>query len=116
MNESLKYIEELKIKHSDNLGTIRRLNFIEKELKQYNEIETKTKLSLPLLWNEALENGVFYKYLPDKEIYKIKGEYISIGKKGLVVAYDDDFDDRILYIIPYEQYGKTWALTKEELE
>ena len=114
MNKSLKYIEELKLKHNDSLGTTRRLNFIEKELKQYNEIETKTKLSLPLLWNKALENGVFEKYSV-KAIYKTEGEYISIGKKGLVVAYDDEFDDRILYILPYEQYGKDWALTKEEL-
>lgn len=113
MNKPLKYIEELKLKHGDSLGTVRRLNFIGKELKQYNEIEEKTKLSLPLLWNKVLENGVFEKFT--KEIYKIKGECISIGKKGLVVAYDDDFDDRILYILPYEQYGKTWALKKEEL-
>ena len=66
----------------------------------------------------ALSEGVVrtYKFSNKNYFIDVEAEYLSIGKKGLVVAYDDEFDDRILYDLPYEDYGKTWALTIEEVE
>lgn len=82
------------------------------ELFEYKCIEEELGINLVTLF-EALKDGFYYRYSdqiwfanPDKEECGI--EYYSYGKwsitwAGLNVAYIQD-------------YGKTWALTKEELQ
>lgn len=80
------------------------------KLKKYEDIEEWFEINLPILF-EALENG----------IYAIKQSNIMhINAKDLVIwrgqLYWKEFGDKVLKaMFDFKDYGKTWALTKEEL-
>ena len=80
---------------------------LEHELKQYKDIEEELGIDLITLF-KALKNGVYYKYKYGYEtkISKCR-KCVLTGKKTLVVDYHT-----YRYLC---DYGKTWALTKEEL-
>ena len=85
---------------------------IEKDLEvleQYKKIENELGIDLITLF-KALKNGVYYKYKSYGYDYKISKcrKCVLTGNRTLVV-------DRHTYKYLCD-YGKTWALTKEELE
>lgn len=84
---------------------------IEKDLDEfleYKKLEEKVGLNLFII-NKALTDGIWFKYDSSKpiiyvepcDIYPTKGSYLRI------------FNSTIL---EFKDYGKTWALTKRELE
>ena len=78
------------------------------KLGQLEDIEEELGIGLITLF-KALKNGVYYKYKYGYEyrISKCRKCYLS-DKKTLVVDYHT-----YKYLC---DYGKTWALTREELE
>lgn len=93
------------------LPTIDKQAFLNK-LGKYEDIEEELGIDLV----------TFFKYLNAKEVFFIndfnevqRAVVRSINKKGLIV-FEEVFSwgecDFILY---FNDYGKTWALTKEEL-
>lgn len=89
------------------------------KLSKLEDVEEKLGIDLiPLL--TALTNGyVFWK--DDNSIYKIQIDSITncclkvntwyyVDSSTIVKRYGDEFT------IDFKDYGKTWALTKEELE
>lgn len=94
------------------LSLSKYLNKLEQELLEYKNIEEE--LGIDLI--------IFFKYLSADEVFFIndfkKVEEVivrSIDKKGIVVfekGYGWGECDFHLY---FKDYGKTWALTKEEL-
>ncbi len=61
---------------------------------------------------KALENGVFIKEYPTSEPVKVV--LCADGANNLVLKTTYEFGHGI--VLPYRKYGKTWALTKEELK
>lgn len=59
----------------------------------------------------ALESGVFLKEYPTSEPVKVV--LCANGANGLVLKTTYEFGHGI--VLPYRKYGKTWALTKDEL-
>lgn len=90
---------------------IRSFETIEKDLDEFSEykkLEEKVGLSLFII-NKALTDGIWFKYDSLKpiifvepcDVYPTKGSYLRI------------FNTTVL---EFKDYGKTWALTREELE
>ena len=78
------------------------------KLGQLEDIEEELGIDLITLF-KALKNGVYYKYKPYGYDYKISKcrKCVLTGNRTLIV-------DRHTYKYLCD-YGKTWALTKEEL-
>ena len=82
---------------------------LENELKQYKDIEEELGIDLITLF-KALKNGIW--------IYDTNGIKMStdLFTNGLTFNYCEQpsiqYYDRLFYL---KDYGKTWALTKEEL-
>jgi len=88
-----------------------------KELKlgQLENIEQELCIDLITLF-EALKNG-FYAY-KDNHIVEIKSQKGNCGAMAFYISCDciiaeDVFGQQYIYLL--KDYGKTWALTKEEL-
>ncbi len=65
----------------------------------------------------------FFKYLSAKEVFFIndhnevrKAVVRSIDKKGLIVFEEAFYWGECDFTLYFNEYGKTWALTKEELQ
>ena len=91
------------------------------KLGQYEDVEEELGIDLVILF-KALKNGIIYKtdYGWDKEDYHwnyIDAKYISLG-----MSYYEPFLEIKLEQEPnvehleLSNYGKTWALTKEEFK
>lgn len=86
------------------------------KLADLEDIEDELKVDLTILF-KALKNGCFTKetfdYMGRKQTQIIFTEFTQL-------YYADDFDDYLIHIRTRDyylkDYGKTWALTKEELE
>ena len=86
------------------------------KLADLEDIEDELKVDLAILF-KALKNGCFAKetfdYMGIKQTQIIFTEFTQL-------YYADDFDDYLIHIRTRDyylkDYGKTWALTKEELE
>lgn len=86
------------------------------KLGQLENIEDELGIELIVLF-KALKNGCFAKetfdYMGRKQTQIIFTEFTQL-------YYADDFDDYLIHIRTRDyylkDYGKTWALTKEELE
>lgn len=91
------------------------LNIIEKDLEmfeQYKQIEEKIGIDLITLFKTET---VFWK--DESGIHKSCECYIDLHFHELVVyEYPEDRYDSSGYRLAFEEYGKTWALTREELE
>lgn len=87
------------------------------KLGRYEDIEEELGIDFITLF-KALKNG-FYSIDKNKHIYTMKP---TKGNGGSINFYtcleciiaEDTFGDQ--YIFSLKDYGKTWALTKEELE
>lgn len=86
------------------------------KLGQLEDIEDELGISLITLF-KALKNGIWVKNREDNIIrhlctklgYQVCGS-LSLGG----IAFEDTYYNEYYY--SYEDYGKIWALTKEELE
>ena len=82
------------------------------KLGQYEDTDEKLGIEYPILI-KALTEGFYAKYLNEIEInrhiyfsgYQIKPDFIR-----RIIVCDD------LFIFYFKDYGKTWFLTKEELQ
>ena len=108
----------------DKNGNLERVDYIEikdkslaeEKLVQLEDVEDELKVDLTILF-KALKNGCFAKetfdYMGKKQTQIIFTEFTQL-------YYADDLDDYLIHIRTRDyylkDYGKTWALTKEELE
>lgn len=87
------------------------------KLGQLEDIEEELGIDLITLF-KALKNG-FWHIDEKKHIYKTKRNKGNCGAMCYYASLDciiaeDVFDDQYIYRL--KDYGKVWALTKEELE
>ena len=105
----------LKIEIDDNIQDIeeaKRLiaEDVREQLRKYWKIEEELGIPLEVLF-KALKDGIYYGY--DGEI--IDFTYVSLCK-------DEDEENELVFVdneyngFRIKNYGKTWALTMEELE
>lgn len=96
----------IKVEGNTTYGSIMdltNLDIIEIALKEYKAIEDMLGIDLVTLY-KVLEQGIYYKdmyYTGDDKLYITNGEIYNYAR------------DRWVYL---KDYGKTWALTKEELK
>lgn len=88
-----------------DLNTHYQMEKIQNELKRYKDIEDELGIDLITLF-KALKDGVYY-LNSQKELRWCQGRNLVISQKSLRVY-------RYRYKL-LKDYGKTWALTKEEL-
>lgn len=96
------------------------ISLIEKDLEvleKYKSIEEELGIDLITLF-KALKNG-FYHIDEKKHIYTLKPTKGNCGAMSYYASYyeiiaEDVFDDQYIYNL--KDYGKVWALTKEELK
>ena len=86
-------------------------------LEEYKKIEEELGIDLITLF-KALKNG-FYHIDKNKHIYTTKPTKGNGGSMNFYtclecIIAEDTFGDQ--YIFSLKDYGKTWALTKEELK
>ena len=87
------------------------------KLGRYEDIEEELGIDFITLF-KALKNG-FYHIDKNKHIYTTKPTKGNGGSMNFYtclecIIAEDTFGDQ--YIFSLKDYGKTWALTKEELE
>lgn len=127
--EALKYLKENKRRHwVDGDKSTECLDTIEKELKeheQYKAIEDKLGIDLITLF-KALKNGIWVKDLKNN-VYKVSCHLCRVETGGgvdcsLGLAFQQNGNYKWRYLVldtrrdsDIKDYGKTWALTKEEL-
>lgn len=110
----IEYLEELKIKNEKSVGATRRLNIIERNFKELQETVNKYK-NIEKLCEKVIEKPIYEKYTDTNEIHR--EDYTECCalynfKYNRIELYMYDF----VNMLEIDQYGKTWALTKEELE
>lgn len=86
------------------------------KLGQYEDIEEELGIDLITLF-KALKNG-FWSIDEKKHIYKMKPTKGNGGAMSFYASYDciiieNAYDEQYFLL---KDYGKTWALTKKELE
>lgn len=84
------------------------------KLAKLEDIEEEIGITLITLF-KALKNGIYAKVKNTQEICQIS-EIISIGEKSLILPSDFRRVVGINVDLDYKDYGKTWALTRQELE
>ena len=89
---------------------------IHNKLGQLEDIEEELGIDLITLF-KALKNGIYY-FTSGGQLTKdfvwLFNNHINIGvNDGLSYSFMTAFERQILL---FQDYGKTWALTKEELE
>lgn len=96
-------------------------NKLEKDLEvleEYKSIEEAFRIDLRILF-KALKNG-FYHYDDNGIVHTSSNEsYISLQAHSCLpnqMCIEIDYGDYSTMYFYFEDYGKTWALTREELE
>lgn len=94
-----------------------------KKLADLEDIEDELNIELSVLfkaikngvWAKNMEQGIHFISLIDWncEVSKIDGKLKPLYSFNVWDGNEEDADDTIYFI---KDYGKTWALTKEELE
>ena len=99
---------------------IDRENIVLTKLKHYEDIEEELGIDLITLFKALKDRQVIFKHiygLKKPKIYlethKIAGLLFD-GKNYGLWLYDNGYGDE--FCVYTKDYGKTWALTKEELE
>ena len=80
------------------------------KLGQLEDIEDELGIDLITLF-QALNNGIWIKKRGERKDILFFYEDVNLYKDYLYVCPIDIYDERV----SIHQYGKTWALTKEEL-
>ena len=99
------------------IGTSEVDDSMYKKLKSLENIEEEIGIDLITLY-KALKNG-FWSIDENKHIYKMKPDKGNGGAMSFYASCDciiaeDTFNDQYIFLL--KDYGKTWALTREELE
>lgn len=87
---------------------------MQKELLEHKDIEEELGIDLRIYFS-ALKYGVYYysnSQLTKDAVYPISNFLTDYNDK-LSYSFMTKFEKQLLY---FNDYGKTWALTKEELE
>ena len=100
-------------KKNDNHYVIKNLNYdntiaVNQKLGQLEDIEEELGIDLITLF-KAIKNGIYKK---DEDLCFEATLRMHNGEYYLCQPYDD----RLLHVVYLKDYGKTWALAKEELE
>ena len=105
----------------DKQGSITQVNYIEikdkklaeEKLCQLEDIEEKLGIELTIVF-EALINGIWIKDKAKKcRPCYLSASFGSMQLTNAGIRYSTISTNKYLY---FKDYGKTWALTKEELE
>lgn len=112
-----KRIPDYDINHG-NTGRITVADIYNK-LGQLEDIEEELGIDLITLF-KALKYGAYIKGEIDymygfKSSQKINRVYVDNMNRYHIECYTDSFT-HISCLLPFKDYGKTWALTREELE
>ena len=101
------------VSNQDCLNKLGQLEDIEDELSI--ELTTLFKAIKNGVWVKNYEQGIHYISLIswNCDVQKEKGKLVPLFSFSVWEGNKEDEDDTV-YLI--EEYGKTWALTKEELE
>ena len=84
------------------------------KLGQLEDIEDELGIDLITLFKALKQEWIYRKdYFPDRIV---KCSPRGIKKDGLRVLDEDEYYLEDTITLEYEEFGKTWALTKEELE
>lgn len=106
--------ERVKLAYNDELKPL--FYTIEKELKEYEQYKTTEKeFGIDLLTLiKALKNGIYSSFVDssNKRIILKSNEVLLLKTLDGLDCFFEDNDERFLL---FSDYGKTWALTKEEL-
>ena len=83
------------------------------ELKQYKNIEDELGIDLITLFKASQSEtitikGIDFDYEVDEYHFDLRNKYIVVQ-----LLRNDNYETEVYY---FKDYGKTWALTKEELE
>lgn len=89
---------------------LKRLEQDQDKLKQYKDIEEELGIDLITLF-KALKNGIYDKN-EDRNVLVFLSWHYHL--KEMVLFYDDE-NPYYNGCYQFKDYGKTWALTKEEL-
>ena len=81
------------------------------DLKELKDIEEELGIDLVTLL-KALKNGI---YVRNKDNYIEYYNNVNIGLIGIEIICVDFLSCKIEQVCKYDMYGKTWALTREEL-
>ena len=107
--EYYRYAHKWKRIGNTNISTSNKYSQITQKLGKLEDIEEELGISLEVLF-KALKDGIYYDY---------DGDIIDFSYATLF----NDEDDCEWYLttdsatfVELKNYGKTWALTKEELE
>ena len=112
VNNENKELTRLDIENDHNSSQI-----IRNKLGQLEDIEDELGIDLITLF-KALKNGIYFKHKIQRDdiILHTKIDFFCLSIKALVNKYTDELDDYHFTNYFFKDYGKTWALTKEELE
>lgn len=92
-----------------------RENIVLTKLKHFEDIEDEINGDLEVLF-KALKNGLYYKFrVEDKNISKMKFPMLRMIDNELCLI-SPKWIQATWMNVKVKDYGKTWALTKEELE
>lgn len=104
----------------DKQGNLTKVDYIEikdkklaeEKLCKFEDIEEKLGIDLIILF-KALKNGIYWKDDNGKFYYfDLKGSVLDFNEKMIV---DNPIDDVYGETFLLKEYGKTWALTEDEL-
>lgn len=109
----------------DKKGNLEKVDYIEikdkklaeEKLCQLEDIEEELGMELKVyhkLMNMLYCSKTNILYAKDKEIVQVGILEIDYCKKKIIFYKDSSYNDD--YVYGFADYGKTWALTKEELE
>ena len=108
----------------DKKGNLTRVDYIEiknkglaeEKLCLLEDIEDEIGIDLTILF-KAMKNGVYYFNGQGQLIHDyvwLINNYISTGVPDKISFSFMTFSEKLILV--FKDYGKTWALTKEELE
>jgi len=125
MSKGLEALQYFRTEIVDNYYAVECYEIIEKELKllqQHKQIEEELGIDLITLF-KALKNGVWVKNNEQGihfislinwncEVSRINDKLVPLFTFNVWNGNEEDKDETIYFV---KDYGKTWALTKEEL-
>lgn len=114
--ESLKALGELRwnvsMDYFDYMGNNHYCDIIEKDLRTLAKIEEEIGIGIEILY-KALKNGVYIPFF--NGIESLKDYKLDFERKAFIISkyFSGNSYGEVLY---FKDYGKTWALTKEEIK
>lgn len=113
--EALYRVEELPVPVSED-GTVlfnetKEYDIIETALKRLKSIEDELNIDLITLF-KAMQNGCYAK--SNGKIYKMNIVRLDNQNKESIILFRNKYYGGECYLL--KDYGKTWALMREELE